>query len=217
MNRFLLLLMIGLLVSPTLAQEAPNADDLYGSAVSAISSQDIARGMLYLRRAALVAPRDAAVQNALNVIREGANTPSTQPPSFYSVGRVTSSLFTFGELSTLTWAFWMVTSLLLLLFVSRSHRSGLLRSVLIMSLCLTASLSVLLALRQHTELTEAIVMVTDTPRTGPALDYLSLPSVNAGSEINITQERSGWVQFVAHNGTSGWLSVDAVAYVIPRG
>jgi hypothetical protein len=216
MKHLLLVLLLGIMVIFSTAQETPPTD-LYKQAVQAVAAQDFGQAVLALRRATLLAPRDAALQAALNSVRREIGTDSDNLFTLQTLGRLTSQLMTFAELSIVVWSVWTFSALMLALYISRRTRTWWLRGTVLLLLVIAASGAILLAIRHQTEASDAIVMTTTVTRTGPALDYLSLSEIIAGSEINILQTKDNWVQFVAQDGSFGWLPTQVIEVVIPRG
>lgn len=216
MKTFTVLFLLMFLL-PINAQETDPAGDLYNQAVAAVNAQDTPRGLLLLRRALLVSPRDPDIQNALNQIRLALEMDNADGFSLMTLGNITHKFITFEELSIIVWGCWITASFIAMLYISQRQRSWLTRGTLIVLLTLSASGGVLLTLRQRVDATDAVVLQAAIPRSGPGMDYLPLTLLTAGSEINITGEKTDWLQFRSNIGTTGWLLSNDTTFVIPRG
>ncbi len=176
-------------------------------------------------------PRDESIQETLAEVRAqiaetprpvtstlGAIMEATGGSVIYQIANLTTNLFTLNELALMALGLWTLFALLLLVLVLacaepipapiRKDRSAYCRPELIVT-----GLTLGSRMYQYHGLTEAVVVADGVElNSGPGTEYGSRLVLPSGAEVNVLEERGGWVNVMLDgNGPTGWAPADAVA------
>ena len=203
----------------------------YNLGLSHLRAGDLGRALWSLRLAQQMEPRDESIQETLIEVRAqiaettsasdgtlGAIMEATGGSVVYQVANLTTNLFTLNELALMALGLWTLFVLLLMVWVLRVQNQFLRRfariAAPIVGLALVVTgLTLGSRLYQYHSLTEAVVVADSVQlNSGPGAEYGSRLVLPSGAEVNVLEERGGWVNVMLDgNGPTGWAPVDAVA------
>jgi hypothetical protein len=203
----------------------------YNLGLSHLRAGDLGRALWGLRLAQQMEPRDESIQETLVEVRAqiaetasasddtlGAIMEATGGSVVYQVANLTTNLFTLNELALMALGLWTLFAMLLLVWVLRVQNQFLRRfakiAAPVVGLALVvAGLTLGSRLYQYHSLTEAVVVADSVQlNSGPGAEYGSRLVLPSGAEVNVLEERGGWVNVMLDgNGPTGWAPVDAVA------
>jgi len=203
----------------------------YNLGLSHLRAGDLGRALWGLRLAQQMEPRDESIQETLVEVRAqiaetasdsdgtlGAIMEATGGSVVYQVANLTTNLFTLNELALMALGLWTLFALLLLVLVLRVQNRFLRRfakiAAPVVGLALVVTgLTLGSRMYQYHSLTEAIVVANSVQlNSGPGTEYASRLVLPSGAEVNVLEQRGGWVNVMLDgNGPTGWAPADAVA------
>lgn len=209
----------------------------YNLGLSHLRAGDLGRALWSLRLAQQLEPRDESIQVTLAEVRAqiaetasasdgtlGAIMQATGDSVVYQVAGLTTNLFTLNELALLALGFWTLFALLLMVWVLRVQNQFLRRLARIASpivglALVITGLTLGSRMYQYHSLTEAVVVAQSVElNSGPGAEYAARLVLPSGAEVNVLEERGGWVNVMLDgNGPTGWAPADAVATLRLRG
>lgn len=178
--------------------------------------------ILHYRRAQRFDPSNAAIQANLRYARERVE-PFLKPAG---ESELLDRLLFWNQRTSLQHRFWLasLSSLLgwmgLTLWLWRPRRGLLWLALALVGIGLANAGAIGWQLSSERARPAAVVVSDSAPlRTGRGEGFepvLATP-LGAGVEGHIQNERAGWVELRLADGVSGWLPVEAIARVLPRG
>lgn len=213
----IVLSLIMLSLSLVYAQSEPvliDAAVLYNQGMRYEKTDEPAQAILAFQRAALAAPRDADIRQALaRVVPQTVTTPL----SITLLTEAVANLLTLREHTTLLFLAWNGLFLIALVSLFRTRWRSTLLPLRLISLTICISLGLLLAGRIYTDTYQplAVVLQPTFSWSGPGEDYLQLTTVPPASLVRIVDQRNHWIRVTLPNQTSVWMALEGVERVIP--
>ena len=191
----------------SIAESGWSVNVLLGLSSSHAAAGDVGRAVLALERAKVLAPRDAAVDEALATVREQAGVSTPQPSRIDHMLAVwPSDVWTYLSLAALALACLGATALVW----SRRRAGGLVGVAGVAA----AVLSAWAALRVAPDPDVAIVVDAEPARIAPFAAAETAFSARPGERVHVEQRRDEFVYVRVDAERSGWLPAASVEKVI---
>lgn len=180
-----------------------------------------AAALLNYRRAQMLQPRYAGIDEQITLVKARANTLPRQPAENnlgQSILAIASS-FTVNELGLFSLVLWLAIWAIFIRHKLKNTQNNLPYQAVIPLILAFLTIGLLFGLRVYTTIGQpaAIVMQSAIVRSGPSPDYPTLYVIDDASEIAITDQQEQWVQFRAADGRIGWMEESAIQRVQASG
>lgn len=180
-------------------------------------SGDLGHALLNYRIVQQFWPRDPDLNRNIALVRaERVDLQAEETGFFEGLAALTTSSFTFAELSLLVGVLWGIMFIGLAWIVFRPPwRKSLRIPLLILGFILVVGLLLLIG-RFQVELYQrqgVVVQPVVQVRSGPGDEYLQLYQLHSAAELHLWDTQHGWVRFALPDGRLGWLPAEALEVI----
>ncbi|MAU11189.1 MAG: hypothetical protein CL607_15320 [Anaerolineaceae bacterium] len=196
------------------SEPAPNFSTYINLANAYYMQGNNAAALLNYRRAQMLQPRYAGINEQITLVKARANTlprQSDQDNLGKSILAIANS-FTVNELGLASLVLWLAIWGILIRHKLKNAQINLPYQAIIPLIMAFLAIGLLFSVRLYTTLGQpaAIVLQSSIVRSGPSADYPTLFVIDDASEIAITGQQEQWIQFQAEDGRIGWMQDAAI-------
>jgi len=202
------------------AKDTPDAGLYYNIGITYLEQSEVGRGVLYLRRANLIAPRDKDIREALTVVRESLGLPDylfqTSPLARFFLFPFT--VLPLGLMGVLFAVVFILGSVMLSLALARlvkdregSRKAGVILMVVGAVFLFAAGIRYRVVFSD----TQAVAIADTLLMDAPSADASSGERLTKGSECRITDSAAGFFKIDAVDGSTGWVAQDDIDRIWP--
>lgn len=178
---------------------------------------DVPGALISLLRAQQVLPRDSEIAETLVRVRAqlGVLNDADHEDPLLQIGTITNAVMTFSELAWLSFALWVASWLLLLLRLLGRRQLTWLNPAIVTLWPVCIAVLVLFASRAYVSNQRplAVAVVQSMVYSGPDVTYPTIGLLPAGQEVRSTASNNEWTQYLAPDGSRGWVETGNLSFI----